>query len=303
MDLHPAPTFLLIGAARSGTTTVVESLRRHPDVFVTTPKEPHFFAYAGQQPAFTGPGDQRLVNEVAVTDPGAYAALYADAGPFAVRGEGSVSTLYRSEDAVAAIRRWCPDARLVAVLRDPVARAHSAHQYLLAGGHEPEPDLAVALALEDERVEAGYQHLWHYRRMGRYGEQLATFVDAFGPDQVGIWFHDDLVADGSQVLGEICRHIGAPDVGLVPQERLNASGTPRNARLQRVLAPDVPPALKRLARRAIPYGWWHRLRAANLRENEVPAAVASDLRRGYEDDLALLRRLVGPRPLPDWLRA
>ena len=62
------PTFLVIGAARSGTTGLVEGLRTHPQVFVTDPKEPHYFALHRIGARFTAPGDDHTINRVAVTD-------------------------------------------------------------------------------------------------------------------------------------------------------------------------------------------------------------------------------------------
>ena len=56
------PQFLIIGAARSGTTALYQHLVTHPGLFLTTPKEPHYFALAGTRPAFTGPGDRQTIS-------------------------------------------------------------------------------------------------------------------------------------------------------------------------------------------------------------------------------------------------
>ena len=76
MTGRQVPNFLVIGAGRSGTTALVEGLRSHPKVFVTEPKEPHYFALHGRQPDFAGPGDAHTINRVAVTDRQAYLDLY-----------------------------------------------------------------------------------------------------------------------------------------------------------------------------------------------------------------------------------
>ena len=60
------PTFLIVGGARCGTTGLVEGLRRHPNVFITDPKEPHYFALHGSGAHFTAPGDAHTINRVAV---------------------------------------------------------------------------------------------------------------------------------------------------------------------------------------------------------------------------------------------
>ena len=75
-------------------------------------------------------------------------------------------------DAQARIRKLLPDARLIAVLRDPAERAHSNWAHLRGAGLEPEADFATALDREPERIAAGWAHFWHYAAQGRYGEQL-----------------------------------------------------------------------------------------------------------------------------------
>ena len=302
----PRPTFLVAGAARSGTTALAEMLRAQPDVFVTDPKEPHFVAHPGRRLAFTGPGDSTTINRIAVTDRDAYLALYRGSEEAVARGDASVSTLYAGSRAVAAIQEHLGPVRIVVVLRDPVERAHSAHQYLRARGYEPEPDLGRALALEKERIAAGHHHMWHYEAMGRYGEQLAPFVEAFG-EAVGVWFHDDLRSDPAGVLREVCAHIGS--AGTVPpavDASVNASGEARSRAVMALLRlPQRAPRLASLVRTVVPYGWWHRFRASNLRSTAVDPTVAAELRARYAPDLALLRELLDAtrptRPLPSWL--
>ena len=121
-----SPNFFIIGAARSGTTALAEILRHHPDAFVTEPKEPSFLAFAGQEMAFTGPGDDTSINRVAITDRDKYLSLYKSASAKACRGDASVSSLYYSDHSVATLQRYFPEAKLVVILRDPAARAFSA---------------------------------------------------------------------------------------------------------------------------------------------------------------------------------
>ena len=302
-----APTFLLAGAARSGTTAVMEALRRHPDVFVTDPKEPHFLALGEGRPDFRGPGDDETVNRLAVTDPDAYRALFRAGARCRARGEGSVTTLYRAADSVRRMRDFAPDAHVFVILRDPVHRAFSAHQYLRARGFEPLEDFEAALDAEPRRIADRWQHLWHYAAMGRYGEQLATLADALGPDRVTVLFHDDLRADWDGVLGAICGRLGVEHRSL-PGGPVNTSGAPRSGALQAVLRwPARHPRVRAAGRRLVPYAAWHRLRAANLAATEVPAAAEARLRAGFADDLVHLRALLATMPAsvhgrgPAWL--
>ena len=147
------PNFLVVGAARCGTTGLVEGLRAHPQVFVTDPKEPHYFALHKHRRALRGTRRRATINQVAVTDRDAYLDLYPQEHDYLALGDGSVSTLYYHQDALPEVVAMNPAMRLVVLLREPVARAHSSHQYMRARGLEPVEDFLEAVALEDERKQ------------------------------------------------------------------------------------------------------------------------------------------------------
>jgi hypothetical protein len=256
----PGPQFLVIGAARSGTTALFQYLAEHPGLFLTEPKEPHYFALAGSTPAFTGPGDRQTINRLAVTDRDAYLALYREARPDQVRGEASVSTLYFPE-ALPRVREMAPDARLVCLLRDPVDRAFSAYGFMRTRGWEPCATFEEALADEERRIAEGWHHIWHYTAMSRYGEQLRHALEVFPRDQLLVLRHEDLSADADAVLARVYDHIGVPPVPRTVSPDPHRSGEPRSRFLGRVvsthhplkklLSPVVPPALRRRLRRQI----------------------------------------------------
>jgi hypothetical protein len=295
------PDFLVVGAARSGTTALVEALRADPAFWVTTPKEPHYLALHGTRPAFTGPGDDSF-NAGVVTDTEAYLALFADARPGQLVGEGSTSTLYHHRTAIPEIRRLAPDARLVALLRDPVARAVSAYDYLASRGLETAPDPVAAIDAEPARIEAGYHHLWHYVAMGRYAEQVAAFQTAFG-DRFRVWFHDELTEDPARVLAEVRDFLGAPPGPPVAVPQVNASGAARSRLARRALQGLARSERRRAAVKAVvPFRAREAVRTVLLRRSGTDAAVERRLRPEFTEDLRRLRELVGTgRPLPPWL--
>ncbi len=300
------PTFLVVGAGRSGTTGLIEGLRGHPDVFVTRPKEPHYFAYHGARPAFRGPGDELGVNSTAVTDRAAYLALYESGGDAVARGEGSVSTFYHHERAIPEIQRLAPDARIVVLLREPVERAHSAFDYLAQQDFEPAPTLLGAIAEEDRRVAEEWQHLYHYTRMSKYAAALAAFQDAFGRDRVGVWFYDDLQADYAGTLREVLRFIGTTEhpgeTDRVPV--VNVSGTPRSRVVHAVLTSARESApVRRAVKRVTTFELREAVRRRLLARNELAAEVRRELEPVFAADLAALRGLVPVERHPAWLRS
>lgn len=310
----PAPTFLVVGAGRSGTTGLVEGLRGHPEVFVTTPKEPDYFAYAGQRLAFRGPGDDLAVNRPAVTDLADYLALYPSDHPsdhsshpgLTAFGEASVSTLYHHERSIPEIQRVAPEARIVVLLREPVARAHSAFDYLAGQGREPATTLLDAVADEDRRVRDGWSHLWHYTRMSRYADAVEAFLEAFGPDRVGVWSHDELSEDYPETLRQVLRFVGtephAGELDRVPV--VNVSGTPRSRLVHgAIAAARGNETVRRVGQRVTTFRVREALRRRLVKKHQVDPVVRRELEPLFADDLARLGALLPAEGQPDWLRA
>ncbi|GAA5141804.1 hypothetical protein GCM10023340_04130 [Nocardioides marinquilinus] len=299
-----APTFVIAGAARAGTTAMAESLRAHPDVFVSRPKEPHYLALGDRAVAFTGPGDAETVNRTTVRDMQTYLALFDRAGRARAVGEASVSVLYHPERSATRLQRLNPEARVVVLLRDPVDRAYSSHQYLRNRGFEPVRAFLDAVALEDERVRAGWHHLWHYLRMSRYAESVAALRRTLGPDQVGVWWYDDLVADQEGTTAAVQRFIGVRQLPVAGAgTRVNASGRERSVTVAAALhRASRSSTLRTVVKRTVPFGARERVRNLNLRPAGAPAEVRLALGRRFHDDLDRLEAELG-RPVPPGWRS
>ncbi len=294
-----APDLLVIGAARSGTTALTSFLGQHPDVFVSTPKEPHFLAFPGGAPRFTGPGDDDLINRSAVRDETAWQELFRNR-PERRRGEGSVTTLCHPRTAVPAIRRLCaPDCRLVVLLRDPVDRAFSSWQYLRSRGHDA-GSFEDGLAEEEERTRAGWSHMWQFARLSRYGEQLAPFVAAFG-DRLLVVVQEEFAADPAGQLRRVLEFLDVdPDVGIDPSRRVNEGGLPRSRAVAGALnVVRRSPVVRDLVKRLVPERSRERVRSANLQREAVDPTTRARLAESFAGDLADLQQLIG-RDLSSW---
>ena len=296
----------MVGAARSGTTGLVEGLRSHPRVFVTDPKEPHYFALHRQGAAFTGPGDAHTINRVAVTDREAYLALYPAEHDYLALGDASVSTMYYHQEAIPEICAVNPAMKLVVLLREPVARAWSSHQYMWARGLETEEDFLTAVALEDERKAAGWHHIWHYTSQSRYADQVGALLEAFPRDQVAVFFHDDLEHDYEGTLGRVLDFLEVPaEAGTgegIP--RVNVSGRPRFAAAHAVLGWAVGnERVRTYVKEHTSYRFRERVRRTLLRQDTLPAAAREQLEPLFVDDLLRLRDLLGASAAdgPAWL--
>jgi hypothetical protein len=297
------PTFLVVGGARCGTTGLVEGLRSNPRVFVTDPKEPHYFALHARGAHFTAPGDEHTINKVAVIDREDYIRLYPSEHDYVALGEGSVSTMYYFEDALPEVLAMNPEMKLVALLREPVERAFSAHQYMRARGLEPVADFLEAVSLEDERRAAGWHHLWHYTAMSRYAEAVEAMQAAVPPSQLGIWFYDQLNTDYPRTVSDILRFLDVPPAegegADIP--RVNVSGQPKYRLVHSAVgAVTASERLRALVKRGTSYRFREGVRRALLKGSDVPSEARLQLAPVFANDLSRLSRLL-TQPVPAWL--
>ena len=136
-----------------------------------------------------------------------YLALFADAPPDVLVGEST--PLYLADPAaLLRIKTVKPDAKLIAVVRDPVDRAYSNWMHLWSDGLEPEADFVTAVAMEDARRRRGWAPFWRYRSLGLYGRQLAHAHTLFPSEQVHVLRYGDLVESPEQTLGAVWDFLG-----------------------------------------------------------------------------------------------
>jgi len=273
------PDFFVVGAAKSGTTAFVSALRRHPDVFVPTLKEPHYYAYLAD------PNSVKMGYVDAADASRRYRLLYVDAGGAAAVGDGSTSNL-TVPGAAAAIARDIPDARIVAILRHPVDRAFSAWWHFRAAGAET-LDFAEAVQAAPERLAAGMPVTYQYLGRSRYSGQLAPYFDLFRRDQVLVHLYDDLVGDSAAVLRSTLRFLGVDTSDPLP------SMTTENESLVRRFR-GVKGRPGRLLRKATPGRWKH-----EPKPRLDPALRRQLVRDQFTDEIDRLEALLG-RDLSAW---
>jgi Sulfotransferase domain. len=230
----PLPDFLVIGAPKAGTTALHAALSRHPELYMSPVKEPKFFLTDGPPPTRGGPGDAQTYREH-VWRREDYEALFDAAPKGALRGESTPFYLY-DRAAQRRIRDLIPHARLIAILRDPIERAHSNWTHLWSAGLEPIGDVVRACAEEESRIKAGWAPFWHYVRLGRYGEQLAHLFELFPREQVLLFRYRDLVDRPVDTLNRIFPFLGVTP-GLVTEiPRENVTAHPEPTLTHRVLS-------------------------------------------------------------------
>ncbi len=297
------PNFLIIGAPKSGTTSLGRYLRHHPDVFMPATEEPKYFVYGGVPPHYESPDNGDLL-ERARWRFDDYLALFADWKHQRAGGERSATYLW-SHTAPGAIRATIPDARLVAILRNPADRAFSHFAHNLRSLREPLTDFRAALDAEPERRKQNWSYNYLYRDRGRYAEQLERYFALFPSEQLLVVLYDDLVADAGEVMRKICRHLGVSDEhGLDVAERHNISeGVPTSGRMHRLLTQEG--FLKSALRAAIPGPLqkhiWRAVYLRNLKPlPKLDPRLRSELVEEFTDEIRALAKLID-RDLSGWL--
>lgn len=298
------PNFLVIGAAKSGTTALCQYLEQHPQVFMCHPKEPHFLALEGEPLRFTGPGDDDMMNRRAITDFARWEKLFSSSGSAKAIGEGSVSTLYYPQ-SIARINKYLPSAKMICLLRQPAERAFSAFSYMQMRTYEPCESFAEALAREEERIAAGWHHIWHYRRMGRYYDQLKPYVEAFGRSRLRVYLYDDFRRDPLAVLRD-CFQFLEIDPDFVPPEKPAPliSGKPKSRWLQALVMRNA--SVKSLLKSVLPT-WMtrslhSRFKKMNLQRMALEPAMREELIESFREDILRLQELID-RDLSAWLKS
>lgn len=295
------PNFIIIGAAKSGTTALYQYLQEHPDVFMSPIKEPNFFALRNGTPSYQGPGDE-TTNDNAIVDLDSYEELFDGVRGQHAIGEASPMYLYNPQ-AASAIAQHTPNAKLIAILRNPIERAHSAYQHLLRDHRENAKSFQSALDLEEKRIKLQWAPMWHYTKRGFYYKQLKVYYDHFPKKQILVLLHEDLDQHPIQTLETVYRFLQVddtfrPDVSVRP----NVSGIPKNQRLHEFLNDKHP--LKESIKPFLPTGLLHRVASRvknrNLQTEAVPSASRKRLQALYRNDISALQALI-QRDCSAWL--
>ncbi len=301
------PNFLIIGAMKSGTTSLYRYLKQHPQVYMSPVKEPNFFALEGEKLNWNGPEGpaevKRRICEEATVTVEEYRALFQQASNETAIGEASPWYLY-SPGAPGRIRRYIPEAKLIAVLRNPADRAYSAFLQFVRDGREPLDDFTQALQAERERIKNNWKWIWHYKNMGFYYAQLKRYYETFEQEQIRVYLYEDLNDDPIKVLEDIFQYLRV-DGSFTPDtsRRHNISGIPRNRVLLKLVTRAYPirtvlkPFLPEVLRKQISKG------LHNITLSEAPPLrqeVRRELIEVYRHDVMKLQDLI-QRDLSGWL--
>jgi hypothetical protein len=291
------PNFLIVGAAKAGTTAIFRYLSLHPDICFSTVKEPCFFAFCDSTIRFSyGRSDF-------VTDFASYRKLFSHCGNARLRGEASTVYLFYYRATIEGIKKYIQDYRdmkIIILLRNPAERAYS--QYLMKRRDLREP-LTFEEAIEEEkrREVQGYHFDFSYLKRGLYYEQVKAYLETFR--DVHIVLFDDLIKDPTGVTRELIDFLGAEgEVKIDVGHGYNRSGIPKNKLVNRIVFGKTDGEV--WLKRHFPRNLKDKVKEIVYRRNLIRTPMNADtrlrLQRFYAEDITNTSRLIG-RDLTFWL--
>jgi hypothetical protein len=299
------PHFVIAGAPKAGTTALHAALATHPGLYLSPVKEPKYYLTEGRprREDHRGPGDAHSRQEW-VWRREDYLALFDGAPAGTVRGESTPFYLY-DRAAHARLAADVPGVKVIVVVRDPVDRAYSNWAHLRADGLEPVADFLTAVRLEEQRIADGWAPFWHYRGLGRYGEQLRDIYRYVPRERIFLLRYRQLVDTPSQTLDAVSRFLGVPTgiAHTVAPENVKpfVADTSRHrllagtARAGAALGAYAPPHVWRRVSRPLIAA----MHAGRARRPALPVDVRREVLAPLLPDIALLEELTG-ESFADW---
>lgn len=210
-----APDFFIVGHPKSGTTALYQMLARHPQLYMPV-KEPRFFAPELRSRFLSSRFSRLLPSRLPDTLDG-YLSLFAGAQPDQLIGEASPSYL-RSRAAAQRIAEVAPDARIIAIFREPASFLRSFHLQSVHNHVETQKSFRKAISLEDARRRgkriprfSQTPETLLYSDHVRYVEQLRRYHALFAPENVLVLIYDDFRHDNEATVRRVQRFLQVDD--------------------------------------------------------------------------------------------
>ena len=210
------PNLLIVGAAKCGTTSLHNYLNQHPDIFMCSPKEPHFLINKEI-------GKQRI--HKGIIDLKDYKSLFSEKDHLKYRGESSVMYLSFPELAIKNIKHYLhDDVKIIIMLRNPIERAYSGYQHVKRYNMMENLSFEDALEIGEERYRniKNLTPASRYLELGNYYNQVKLFKESFGNTHVVIY--DDYKTDFNEELNKIFDYLKVVRVAINAEQRHMVGG-------------------------------------------------------------------------------
>ena len=200
------PNLFIVGQPKSGTTALHQFLGQHPEIYMSSIKEPHFFCSDFHLESDRAYGKQRFYD---FRNESAYLQLFNRAKNVKVAGESSTNYLY-SQVAAQKIHNFNSAAKIIIILREPAQFLYSLHSHYVKFTEENEPDFLTALALETKRKQeealsprvTSPSYLYYSQRV-QYYQQVKRYYDRFDSKQIKVIIFEEFKSANERVVREV----------------------------------------------------------------------------------------------------
>jgi len=288
------PDFLIVGAAKSGTTSLFHYLNNHPKIYIPYIKECRFFS---QLPTnFKGLGAEFFVNS-GIRDKNDYFGLFKNYED-KVCGDISNDYLYYYDASISNIKRYLgKDVKIIIILRNPIDRAYSNYMHHVRDGWE-DCSFEEALIKESWRIKHNWAWPYHYVKVGMYFNQVKAYLKNF--NNVKVFLFEDLKKE--LFYKELFNFIGVDYIKIETNKVYNFSGIPKIKFIQNLIRTDnfLKKIIKSLISSSSKDKLLYHIQRINLRKIEMKEETREYLKEIYKDDVYKLSDLI-KRDLSFWI--
>ncbi len=237
--VKPNINLFIVGAAKSGTTSLYNYLSQHPDFFSPRVKEPNFYSDAESHnpAAYLIPKKGQFYHNKIINDPAIYFDLFKEVENQKIVADSSPSYLWDQKSAERIYNDF-PKAKIIILLRDPIQRAFSHFLMDLKDGNQSEENFKKALQ-NDAKTQPkvwGLSHL--YTEIGYYYNQVKNYIDTFSSNQVKVILYKDFITNTEQNLKDICKFLNIDEkhIDLIDYKKIhNPYVVPKSKLSKRIL--------------------------------------------------------------------
>ena len=309
------PNFFIVGAAKSGTTSLYAYLNQHPEVYMSPIKEPNYFASDIDQGAIREEVKARIkmlnvdeyikgdmnktMHRAFITSFDQYLALFRFAKNEKAIGEASASYLF-SKTAATNIFQYNSNAKIIVVLRQPVERAYSHYlmdQRMALTNHSFED----ALSEEKKHPVRNWGATSLYLELGLYSEQVKRYVDLFPPQQILIILNEDLRQSTEAIMKKVYTFLNVnPNFKLSVAQDFNTAAVPRNPIVRKLITVNTfRVKIRRALKHSFLKGIIKNLLFTKPEKGEMLSETKKQLQNFYDEDIKLLEQLID-KDLSSW---
>lgn len=297
------PDFLIVGAAKSGTTSLHYYLKQHPDIFMPNVKELWFYCFMDALPNYVDPWWKNAI----ISKVDDYLGYFKKAKITQVIGEICPVYLYFYDNTIKSIKKIYgdkyKDVKIIIILRNPAERAWSHFMMHRRDNTEPIEEFKLAIQTEtiSQRLKGGWVCGYDYTGFGMYYEQVKAFMEEF--NEVKIFLYDEMSKDPQKVVKEIFEFVGVSDC-FIPDtgKKYNISGDSKSKLLTTLIHHRYP--LKGFLKSFVPYELRQKIKHAVARRNTqsltMPIEIRKELVKSYKDNILKLEKLIG-KDLSGWI--